>query len=80
MSAKYSIASKALSFIGVAMTIPSVLGTEKKFDTGQISNNEHLLNHGITLVGLTGVGFLAPISFELGRRFGPHSWKGGKRE
>ena len=74
LASKYGKAGRLISGVGIALSIPSFLETEQLFDERKISNQERITNHIIGIVGLTGVGSLAPPAYEFGKKHGPSTW------
>ena len=73
-STKYAKFGRVCTVVGVVSAIGSAKNTESQFHKGQISNMERLTNHAIDIVGCTPVGFLAPLAYELGAKYGPSTW------
>ena len=73
-SAKYLKAGRVCTIVGVTSAIVSMDNTERQYRNGQISQGERWTNHAIDVVGCTPIGCLAPVSYELGKKYGPSTW------
>lgn len=73
-SAKYIKAGRICSAVGVSFAIVSINNTERQFRNGNISQRERYTNHAIDVMGLTPIGCIAPLTYELGKRHGPSTW------
>ena len=48
--------------------------TERQYRVGEITQGKRFTKHAIDVLGCTPIGFLAPISYELGEKYGPSTW------
>ena len=73
-SAKYAKAGKICNVLSVATSAISMGNTEIQYNNSEISNRERWSNHAIDIIGCTPVGILAPVAYELGKKYGPSTW------
>ena len=73
-SAKYVKAGRICTVVGTTTAIISINNTEIQFRNGNISQGERWTNHVIDVIGLTPIGCLAPLTYELGKKYGPSTW------
>ena len=73
-SAKYAKAGRLCTVLSVATSAISMGNTEIQYKNNEISNRERWSNHAIDIIGCTPVGILAPVAYELGKKYGPSTW------
>ena len=73
-SLRYLNVGKLCNIIGVGMAVYSIDQTNNRYRSGEISQTERLVHHAVDVIGCTPIGWLAPISFDLGQKYGPSTW------
>ena len=73
-SAKYLKAGRICTAVGVTTAIVSIDNTERQYKNGNITQGERWTNHVIDAIGCTPIGCLAPMAYELGKKYGPSTW------
>lgn len=74
LSSRYSKYGRVCKGLGIGFTAFSFYDTEKQARKGLITPFERFMNHAVEFIGLTPVGSLAPLSYELGKKYGPSTW------
>ena len=73
-STKYIKAGRICTAVGVTTAMVSIDNTERQFKNGNISQRERWTNHVMDVIGLTPIGCLAPLTYNLGKNHGPSTW------
>ena len=73
-SLKYLKLGRLCNIIGVGMAAVSINQTNSQYRNGEITQTERWIHHTVDILGCTPIGWVAPISFDLGQKYGPSTW------